>query len=119
MSPHKPCSPDQPGVRYLRTFAFCVELSSNEVDEFSLGNSAVSQEAETEGTVMSQCVGNNSDSIVTTETSVGMTTRQLQDVLNDVITWRTDIVKMSEIKFQDNVTMIERTNSKFQAECSI
>jgi len=27
---------------------------------------------------MSECVGNNSDSLVTTGTSVGMTTRQLQ-----------------------------------------
>jgi len=47
-----------------------------------------------------------------------MTTRKLQDLLNDVITWRTDIVTTSEIKFQDIVTMIETTNSKFQAECS-
>jgi hypothetical protein len=55
---------------------------SNEVDEFSsLSNTAVNQEAETEGTVMSECEGSNSDSIVTTETSVGMTTRQLQDLL--------------------------------------
>jgi hypothetical protein len=98
----------------------CVsDRGSNEVDEFSgIGNTAVNQEAETEGTVMSECVGNNFDSIVKTETSVGMTTRQLQDLLNDVITtWRTDIVTMSESKFQDIVTTTE-TNSKFEAECS-
>ena len=52
---------------------------SNEVYEFSrLGNTAVNQETETEGTVMSECVGNNSDSLVATEASVGITTRQLQ-----------------------------------------
>jgi hypothetical protein len=50
--------------------------------------------------------------------SVGMTTGQLQDLLNDVIiTWRTNIVTMSESKFQDILKMIE-TNSKFEAECS-
>lgn len=95
------------------------DRGSNEVDEFSgIGNTAVNREAETEGTVMSECVGNNFDSIVTTETSVGMTTKQLQDLLNDVITtWRISTVTMSESKFQDIVTMIE-TNSKFEAECS-
>jgi hypothetical protein len=51
--------------------------SSNEVDEYSsLGNTTLNREAETEGTVMSEYEGNNSDSTVTTETSVGMTTEQ-------------------------------------------
>ena len=55
---------------------------SNEVDEItSLDNIAVNQGAETEGTVMSECEGNNPDSIVTTEVGVGMSARQLQDLL--------------------------------------
>jgi hypothetical protein len=62
--------------------------SSNEVDEFSsLGNATVNQEAETKGTVMSKYEGKNSDSIITTETSVSMTTRQLQDLNNVIITF--------------------------------
>ena len=83
--------------------------SSNEVDEFSsLANTTVNQEAEAEGTVMSEYEGNNSDSIVTTEMIVSMTTRQLQDLLNNVITsLRADIVTMTETKFQDIVTVIE------------
>jgi len=102
--------------------------SSNEVNEFSsLGNATVNREAETKGTVMSEYEGNNSDSIITTETSVDMTTRQLQDLLNNVITTLRadivtltetkfqDIVTMAESKFQDIVTMIEKNNSKFQA----
>jgi len=82
---------------------------SNEVDEISsLDDTAVKQEAETEGTIMSECEGNNPDSIVTTKVSVGMSTRQLQDLLtNTFSTLRTDIV-----------TMIETSNSKFQTECS-
>jgi hypothetical protein len=107
-------------IRHLRNRSITIVedsvsgRGSNEVDEFSgIGNTAVNQEAETEGTLVSECVGNNFDSIVTTETSVGMTTRQLQGLLNDVIaTWRTDIVTMSETKFQDIVTMIEAKNLK-------
>jgi hypothetical protein len=57
---------------------------------------------------MSECEGNNSGSIVTTEVGVGMSTRQLQDLLTNALsTLRTDIV-----------TIIETNNSKFQAECS-
>jgi hypothetical protein len=71
--------------------------SSNEVDEFSsLGNTTINQEAETEGIVMLEYEGNNSDSIVTTEMSVGMITRQLQDLLNNVITTLRADVKMTE-----------------------
>jgi ribosome-associated translation inhibitor RaiA len=82
---------------------------SNEVDEVSsLDNTAVNQEAETEGTVTSECEGNNSDSIVATHVSVGMSIRQLQDLLtNTISTLRADIV-----------TIIETNNSKFQVECS-
>ena len=47
-------------------------------------NTAVNQRAETEGCVMSECEGNNSDSIVTTEVGVGMSARQLQDLLTKV-----------------------------------
>jgi hypothetical protein len=65
---------------------------------------------------MSEYEGSNSDSIITTETSVSMTTRQLQDLLNNVITTlRADIVTMTETKFQDIVTIVETNNSKFQA----
>jgi hypothetical protein len=82
---------------------------SDEVDEISsLDNTAVNKETETEGTVMSECEGNNSDSTVTTEVSVGMSIRQLEDLLTNAIsTLRTDIV-----------TIKETNNSKFQVECS-
>jgi len=41
---------------------------SNEVDEISsLDSTAINQEAETEVIVLSECIGNNSDSIVITE----------------------------------------------------
>jgi hypothetical protein len=67
---------------------------SNEVDEVSsLDNTAVNQETETEVTVTSVCEGNNSDSIVATEVSDGMSIRQLQDLLiNTTSTLRADIV---------------------------
>ena len=46
---------------------------NNVVDEISsLENIAVNQGAKTEGTVMSECEGDNSDSIVTTEVGVSM-----------------------------------------------
>ena len=79
------------------------------VDEISsLYNTAVNQWAETEGTVMLECEGNNPDSIVTTEVGVSMLAKQLQDLLpNALSNLRTDIV-----------TMIETSNSKLQAECS-
>jgi hypothetical protein len=82
---------------------------SNEIDEISsLDNTAINQEAEKEGTVVSECVGSNCDSIVTTEVSVGMSTRQLQDLLTNagISTLRTDIV-----------TIIDTNNLKFQVEC--
>jgi len=57
---------------------------------------------------MTECEGNNSDSIVATEVGVVMSTRQLQDLLTNALsTLWTDIV-----------TVIEANNSKFQAECS-
>ena len=86
-----------------------VRRGSNEVDIISsLENAAVNQEAETEGTVMSEREGNNSDSIASTEVGVCMSTRQLQDLLTNAIsTLRTDIV-----------TIIGTNNSKYQVECS-
>ena len=57
--------------------------------------------------VLCQFEGNNADSTVTTEVRVGMSTRQLQNILNNALsTLRTDIV-----------TLTETNNSKFQAEC--
>jgi hypothetical protein len=56
---------------------------------------------------MTKCEDNNADSTVTTEVRVGMSTRQLQNILNNALsTLRTDIV-----------TLTETNNSKFQAEC--
>ena len=83
---------------------------SNVVDIITsiIENAAVNQEAETEGNVMSEREGNNSDSMASTEVGVCMSTRQLQDLLTNAIsTLRTDIV-----------TIIETNNSKFQVECS-
>ena len=71
----------------------------NEVIEFrSLDNTAVNQEAETEGTVvMSEFECSNCHSTFTTEGSVGMSTRQLQDLLTSVVTAvRTDLLRMME-----------------------
>jgi hypothetical protein len=83
---------------------------SNKVDKIrSLDNTTVSQEEETEGTVViAEFECSNSDGTVTTDVSVGVSTRQLQDLLADVITTvRTDIV-----------TVMETNNSSFEAEYS-
>jgi len=59
----------------------------------------------TSGSKMAECEGNNSDSIVTTEVSVAMSTRQLQDLLTNVFsTLRSDFV-----------TFTEQLDSKLQA----
>jgi len=96
-----------------RSIAFVEDSSvhrdSNEVDQISsLDNTAVNQEAETEGIVMSECEGNNSDSIVTTEVGVRMSARQLQDLLTNALsTLRTDIVTIIDSKLQavtENIT---------------
>jgi len=50
-------------------------MGVNEIS--SLDNTAVNRRAETKGTVMSGCEGNNSDSIVTILVCVGMSARQL------------------------------------------
>jgi hypothetical protein len=78
----------------------------NEVDEISsFDNTAINQEAETVEIVMSECEGNNSDSIVSTEVSVGMSARQLQDLLTNAIsTLRSDFL-----------TITEQLDSKLQA----
>jgi hypothetical protein len=67
---------------------------SDEVDQISsLDNTALNQEAESKGIVMSECVDNNSGSIITTEISVSMSARQLQDLVTKAFsTLRTDIV---------------------------
>jgi len=98
--------------KYLRnrSIAFLedsiVRADSNEVDEISsLDNTAVNQGAEIEGTVMSECEDNNPGSIVTTEVGVGMSSKQLQDLLTNALsTLRTDIV-----------TITEQLDSKLQA----
>lgn len=54
------------------------------------------------------CECSNSDSTVTTEVSVGVSARQLHDLLTDVInTVRTDVVTMTETKFKDVVKIME------------
>lgn len=81
---------------------------SNEVNVFSsLDNTAVNREAETVRTVvMSGSEDKNSDNTVTTDVSVGMSARKLQDrVTNVIATLRTDTVEM-----------IKTINSKFQEE---
>jgi len=91
---------------------------SNEVDEISsLDNTAVNQGAETEGTAMSECEGNNPDSIVTNKVGFGMSTRQLQDLLTSALsTLRTDIVTIIYSKLRavtENITAkIRQENEK-------
>ena len=83
---------------------------SNEVNVFSsLDNTAVNKDVETVRTlVMSGSEDNNSDSTITTDVSVGMSARQVQDLLTNVIaTLMTDFV-----------TKTKTTKCKFQAECS-
>jgi len=95
-----------------------VHRDSKDVDQInSLDNTAVNQRAETEGIVMSECEGNNTDSIVTTEVGVGMSARQLQDLLTNALsTLRTDIVTMIDSKLQaatENITAkIRQENEK-------
>jgi hypothetical protein len=88
---------------------------SNEVDETSsLDNTVVNQEAETEGNVTADCECNNSDSIVTTEVGVGMSTRQLYDLLTNAIsTLRADITANLESKLQ---AATENITAKIQQE---
>jgi hypothetical protein len=71
-----------------------VRRDSNEVHVISsFDNTAVNQGTETEGTVMSECEGNNADSTVTTEVGVGMSARQIQDLLNNALSvFKTDFV---------------------------
>ena len=91
---------------------------SNEVDETSsLDNTVVNQEAETKENVTAECECNNSASIVTTEVGVGMSTRQLYDLLTNAIsTLRADITANLESKLQaatENITAnIEQENEK-------
>ena len=65
---------------------------SNEFEEISsLDNTAINQEAETIGSVMSECEGNNSDGVVSTEVGVDMSIRQMHDLLTSAIsTLRSD-----------------------------
>ena len=76
------------------------------VEISSLDNTAVNQGAETEGTVMSEGEDNNTDSIVTTEVGVSMSTRQLHDLLiNALSAFKTEIV-----------TIIETNNSNLRSD---
>ena len=68
----------------------------------SFDNTAVNQWAETEGIVMSVCECYNADSTVTTEVGVGMSARQLQDILNNALTVFKKVI----------VTIIETNNTK-------
>jgi len=83
------------------------------VDEISsLYNTAVNQWAETEGTVMLECEGNNPDSIVTTEVGVSMSARQLQDLLTNAFSkFQTECSNLRS----DFLTFTEQFNSKLQA----
>ena len=82
---------------------------NSEVDVISsLDNTAVNQGAETERTVMSEFEYNNAGNIMKTEIGVGMSSKQLQDILTNALsTLRTDII-----------AILETNNSKVQAECS-
>jgi hypothetical protein len=73
---------------------------SNEVDETSsVDNTVVNQEVETEGNVTAECECNNSDSTVTTEIGVGVSTRHLYDLqTNAISTLRADITANLESK---------------------
>ena len=79
--------------------------SSNEVDVISsLENAAVNQEIEAEKSVMSEREGNHSDSMVSTEVGVCMSTGQLQDLISNAISvLRTDIVEIIEKKETSSV----------------
>lgn len=69
---------------------------------------------------MSVREGNNCESTVTTEVSVGMSTRQLRDLLTTVIvTLRTNSVTMIETKLQDIVTIVEINNLNFKQNVKI
>jgi len=88
---------------------------SNEVDETSsFDNTVVNQEAETEENVTEECEYINSDSIVTTKVDVCMSTRQLYDLLTNVIsTLRADITANLESKLQ---AATENITAKIQQE---
>ena len=80
-----------------------------EVDDISiLDNTEVNQGAETERTVMSEYEDNNAGNIITTEVGVGMSSKQLQDILT----------KALSTLWTDILAIIETNNSKDQAECS-
>ena len=73
---------------------------------------------------MSGCEGSNSDSIVTTEVGVGMSTRQRQDLLTNALsTLRTDIVTIIDSKLQavtENITAkIRQENEKLSEKLTI
>jgi hypothetical protein len=92
--------------------------NSNEVDETSSFDDHVNNhEAETEGNVTAECECHNSDSIVTTKIGVGISTRQLYDLLTNAISnLRADITTNLESKLQaatENITAkIKQENEK-------
>jgi hypothetical protein len=91
---------------------------NNEVDEISsFDDTAINQKAETVGIVMSECEGNNSDSIVSTEVSVSMSTRQLQDLLTNAIsTLRSDFLTITEQSDAKLHAATENITAKTQKE---
>jgi Skp family chaperone for outer membrane proteins len=91
---------------------------SNEVDEISsFDNTAINQEAETVGIVMSEYEVNNSDTIVSTEVSVGMLTRKLQDLLtNAIYTLRSALLTVTEQLDSKLQAATENITAKIQQE---
>jgi hypothetical protein len=97
------------------------DKDNDEVDKSSsIKDIVVIQEAERDGSVVtSESEVDNFVSTLITEGSVSTSTRQMQDLLSSAITTlRSDIITITETKFQDVVKMIETNNSKFQAKCS-
>ena len=85
--------------KHLRNRNVTSVEDSNEVNEISnIDRGGVDHEAGTVGSGMRVCESNNPDGTVTTEVSVGMSNRQLQDLLANAIS-----------------TLNEQLDSKFQA----
>jgi hypothetical protein len=71
-------------IAIVEDFSGCADNS--EVDEVScLDDTSVNQGPETERTVMPENEYNNGDSIIATEVGVGMSSRQLQDILTKAL----------------------------------
>jgi len=103
-------------IAVVENISGCADNS--EVDEVScLEDTTVNQGPETERTVMPENEENNAGSIITTEVGVGMSPRQLQDILTKALsTLRTDITEQLDSKLQvvtENITVkIREENEK-------